>query len=60
MTDKPIKTTILLCLSAFALGVLFAVGLNSTGHVIKVDVVAPAGYTEAQRDRMDKLLDGVK
>ena len=54
------KHTLLLCLGAFVLGVLFTVGLNSSGHVIKVDVVAPAGYTEAQRDRMDKLLEGVK
>lgn len=54
------KQQLLLCLGAFVLGVLFTIGLNSTGNVIKVDVVAPAGYTEAQRDRMDKLLEGVK
>lgn len=54
------KQTLLLCLGAFVLGVLFTVTLNSSGHVIKVDVVAPAGYTKDQMEQMGALLEGVR
>ncbi len=54
------KNTLLLCLGAFVIGVLFTVGLNSTGNVIKVDVVAPAGYTTGQMEQMGALLEGIR
>ncbi len=54
------KTTLILCLGAFVLGVLFTVGLNSSGHVIKVDVVPPAGYTTNQMEQMGALLEGIR
>lgn len=51
---KHLIITACVCL---ALGALFVIALNSAGHVIKVDVVAPEeGYTAIQREQIESLM----